>query len=74
LGKWYDSVEDSVYKTHPCFAELKDPHRRVHEHGKKAADLFLGGDRVAAMVEFNKVEEASREVVTFLQKMIDSID
>lgn len=74
LGKWYDSVKESVYRNHPCFKELEDPHRRVHEHGKKAADLFLGGDRVVAMEEFDKVEQASREVVALLQKMIDTID
>ncbi|MCG8512478.1 MAG: methyl-accepting chemotaxis protein [Rhodospirillales bacterium] len=74
LGKWYDNVTESVYRDHPCYPQLEDPHRRVHEHGKKAADLFLGGDRVAAMEEYEKVEEASREVVALLQKMIDTLD
>jgi len=74
LGKWYDGVKDSVYRNHPCFKELEDPHRRVHQHGKSAADLFLGGSRVAAMEEFEKVEQASREVVALLQRMIETIE
>ena len=73
LGKWYDNVEESVYREHPSFQALKEPHRRVHQHGKHAAELFLSGDRVAAMQEYEEVEAASKEVVELLQSMIDSL-
>lgn len=73
LGKWHDSIKDPVYTDHPAFAKLEAPHRRVHEHGKKAAELFLAGNRVAAMTEFAKVEKASVEVVQLLRDMIDAL-
>jgi len=73
LGKWYDQVEDPAYKEHPAYAKLEEPHQRVHEHGKKAAELFLAGDRAAAMAEYAEVEAASHEVVDLLRQMIDGL-
>lgn len=73
LGKWYDNVKESMYREHPSFGALEEPHRRVHQHGKRAAELFLSGDRVAAMQEYEEVEAASKEVVELLQRMIDSL-
>lgn len=73
LGKWYDSVRDPAYTAHPAFTRLEAPHRRVHQHGKKAAELFLAGDRVAALTEFAEVEKASAEVVNLLREMIDGL-
>lgn len=73
LGKWCEQVKDPKYVNHPDFAKLAAPHKRVHEHGKKAADLFRGGDRVGAMAEFEEVEKASTEVVGVLRRMIDTL-
>ncbi len=73
LGKWYDGIRDPAYTGHPAFAKLEDPHRRVHQHGKKAAELFLAGERVAALTEFAEVEKASGEVVALLRAMIEDI-
>jgi len=73
LGKWYDNVRDSAYTEHPAFARLEDPHRRVHQHGRKAAELFLSGDRVAALEEFAEVDKASAEVVQLLREMLDGL-
>ncbi len=72
LGKWYGSVSDPAYLNHPIYRALEEPHRRVHEHGKKAADLFLSGDREGAGREYQEVERASREVVSLLDEMIGS--
>jgi methyl-accepting chemotaxis protein len=74
LGKWYDANNDPTYTRHPAFAKLLAPHERVHQHGKKAADLFLGGHRTEALAEFREVEKASVEVVDLLRQMIESID
>jgi len=73
LGKWYEGMQDAAYTRHPAFTKLEDPHRQVHQHGKKAAELFLAGDRVAALAEFDKVEKASAEVVGLLRAMLDDL-
>lgn len=72
LGKWYGSVTDPEFLRHPLFKSLEGPHRRVHDHGKKAADLFLSGDRDGARREYGEVERASHEVVSLLDQMIET--
>ncbi|MBE0529422.1 MAG: CZB domain-containing protein [Rhodospirillales bacterium] len=74
LGKWYDSIKDPLYTQHPAFAKLQAPHQRVHQHGRKAADLFLAGHRTEALAEFKEVEKASAEVVHLLREMIEMVD
>ncbi len=69
LGKWYQSVTDSSVKAHRAFQSLDTPHRLVHEHGKRMAELFANGDRVAALAEFEALEKASTEVVGLLGEL-----
>lgn len=71
LGKWFGAFERSGFKGHSDFESLKEPHQRVHEHADRAADFLDKGDRIAALEEFDKVEEASREIIAILEKMID---
>ncbi len=70
LGKWYDTVADDALRRSPAFQAIAEPHRRVHERGKKAAELFHSGDRAGAEQEFAAVEEASADVVRLLRKLI----
>lgn len=69
LGKWYDAVEDERYKNNPDFARLIEPHKNVHAHGIQAVRHFNGGDLKAALEEIEKVEDASRDVLTILGKL-----
>ena len=69
LGKWYKSVTDSSVKASQAFQTLDTPHRLVHEHGKRMAELFAKGDRVAALAEFEELERASTEVVGLLSEL-----
>jgi methyl-accepting chemotaxis protein len=69
LGKWYDTVTDPTIRAHPAFALLADPHQRVHAHGKAALELYVRGERAAAMVEVDRLNEASREVLDLLDRM-----
>ena len=69
LGKWYTQVDDGPVKRHPAFRDLDTPHAAVHRHGKAAAELFARGDRLGAMDEYNKMEQASRQVMTLLETL-----
>ena len=73
LGKWYDGIKDPLYTRHPAFAKLQTPHEQVHQHGKKAADLFLAGHRAEALAEFAEVEKASAKVVHLLREIIEAV-
>jgi len=73
LGKWYESVTDPAIREKAAFKAIADPHRRVHEHGRKAAELFHDGHREEAAAEYKEVDKASREVVELLRKLIKEV-
>lgn len=69
LGKWYDQVSDSQYRDHPAFRALVKPHQAVHAHGIEATRLYNAGKVAAALGEIDKVELASREVLSLLREL-----
>ncbi len=66
LGKWYDLIEDPLYQENTNFKRLVHPHKLVHEHGIQAVRLYNDGQVEAALIEIEKVEEASKEVLKLL--------
>ncbi len=70
LGKWYDNSTDGALRSHSAFAALKQPHKDVHDHGKRAAALFAAGDRAGAEAEVVKMEDASGIVVQHLDELL----
>ena len=69
LGKWYDSVDDPKYTNNPAFAKLKEPHRAVHDHGIKSVKLYNSGDINGAIEELRKVDDASKDVLSYLSEL-----
>lgn len=69
LGKWYDTVEDPKYKNNPVFQKLIDPHKLVHEHGIQAVRYFNDGQMDQALHEIEKVEIASKDVLSMLAEL-----
>lgn len=69
LGKWYDKVEDPKYKNNPVFQKLIDPHKLVHEHGIQAVRYFNDGQLDKALHEIEKVEIASKDVLSMLAEL-----
>jgi methyl-accepting chemotaxis protein len=69
LGLWYDKVNTPELRSHPAFAQLEEPHRLVHAHGKRSVDLYNAGNIGMALQEIQKVEQASRQVLALLRKL-----
>ena len=69
LGQWYDNIEDPAIKAQPTFARLAEPHRRVHEHGKKALERHAAGDFDGANAEVELMNEASHQVLELLDTL-----
>lgn len=69
LGKWYDAVNEANYLNHPAFAQLVEPHKKVHEHGIQAVRYFNDGNTNAALAEISKVEASSKEVLRLLGEL-----
>ena len=69
LGKWYYAVTDQEIKNAPTFRSLEDPHDRVHRYGKEALKALHEGDMDGALAKAGSMEQASREVLTLLERL-----
>jgi methyl-accepting chemotaxis protein len=70
LGKWYFGPASLPYRKLPAYAALAAPHKRVHTHGKAAAEAFARGERAAVAAEFDAMQQASVEVLRCLEALI----
>jgi methyl-accepting chemotaxis protein len=70
LGKWYDQMEDTAILRSPAYANLADPHQRVHQHGIQAAKYYEEGRKEEALREMSKMEDASVEVLRLLDELL----
>jgi methyl-accepting chemotaxis protein len=69
FGKWYDGLQDPALRASVAYGRIKDPHHRVHAHGKEALAQFQSGDYAAAVTAAGKMEHASQEVFAALDDM-----
>jgi len=69
LGKWYDRVIDQRILANPSYKGLMEPHKRVHQAGKDALNLFHGGDRQGAARALDRLAAASQEVLAILDQL-----
>lgn len=69
LGKWYDKIDDPDIKKSDAYIKMEKVHANVHIYGKKCAELFEKGDRVAAAEEYNKMSKESKYVLQYLNEI-----
>ncbi len=74
LGRWYDAQTDPALTGHSAWGALKDPHERVHAAGIEAARRYNAGDFDAAAEKVREADQASREVVAQLDRLIAAFD
>ena len=70
LGRWYFGAASLPYRRLPAFPALAGPHKRVHVHGKAAAEAHQRGDYAAMRQEMAALEEASRETLAGLSALL----
>ncbi len=73
LGKWYDNVSEEAMLGHSAYKDLNAPHEKVHAHGKEALRQYANGNWEQAIEEAHKLDKASHEVLTLLQKLGDEV-
>lgn len=72
LGKWYAQVE-STYGQIDAYRQLDTPNQALHNHGRKALEQFIQGNRDASDICLQKMEEASFNVFTCLDNLEQSV-
>ncbi len=73
LGKWYDSVNEPAVKGSPSFTVLENPHKRVHDAGKRALTCHAAGDHAGAEAALAELDRASHDVMGVLDSLAGEI-
>ena len=63
FGRWHDGVSDSATLALPSFKAIEEPHRTVHELGRKALAALAAGDTATARREVALLREASGRIL-----------
>ena len=75
LGRWYYEGEGrDCFSQLQGYAEMEQPHHRVHHHGVEALTLYKAGDTTAAIAALGEMENASMEVLECLERMAASAE
>lgn len=69
LGRWYDAVSDDNLTGLPVFKALRDPHQRVHRHGREVLRAVQAGNQAEVTEAVSRLESASGEVMNLLDQL-----
>ncbi|MFP4400284.1 MAG: methyl-accepting chemotaxis protein [Candidatus Woesearchaeota archaeon] len=73
LGKWYDSDGKNDFAGNPAFRSLMVPHEQVHKLGNEAVKLWNEGNKDGAKRKVEQADNASKEVVSLLSELKNSV-
>ncbi|MDR3440670.1 methyl-accepting chemotaxis protein [Telmatospirillum sp.] len=73
LGKWYDNVSDDRIRSQPAFRAIAQPHKQVHDAGKRALAAFWKGDEATTRARAEEMKQASHDVVRLLTQLIGEL-
>lgn len=74
LGKWVSGKGRDEFGKHQSFQRLDRPHHQVHEHGVKAIQDMQTGNLSSAADHLVKMEEASKELMSCLDGIANSLN
>jgi hypothetical protein len=73
LGKWYyEGDGKACFSQLPGYKEVESPHMAVHRHGVAAVQHFHAGELDQCIIELDRMEAASLEVLRNLEQMAAS--
>lgn len=75
LGKWYFEGEGvDCFSQLSGYRDIASPHQTVHEQGAIALDGFYSNDIAKSLAALNKMEIASMDVITNLERMVENAE
>lgn len=75
LGKWYFEGEGvNSFSQLPGYRDIAAPHKIVHEQGVIALQTFYAKDKALTLSALAKMEQASIDVVSNLEKMVTAAE
>ncbi|MGE5503591.1 MAG: methyl-accepting chemotaxis protein [Actinomycetota bacterium] len=73
LGKWYDSCSEAAVKESPAYGALLEPHRKVHEAGKRALACHAAGDSAGRDTALSEMDRIATDVLSGLDRLADDV-
>jgi uncharacterized coiled-coil protein SlyX len=73
LGQWYSSDKSRKYQKSSSFKALERPHSDVHQHGIAGLKQLQSGDIKQSLLSFEKMEQASEQVINILDDIGNQI-
>lgn len=75
LGKWYyNEATAKRLGRYESYKKLEAPHEQVHQNAKKAAEAYQEGDIKKAESHLAKLEEASNQVVNYINDLLQLLE
>lgn len=73
LGKWYYQGDGRKFAGTDAFRRLEEPHKLVHQRGRMALTANLSGDQDAVTQYIGQMEQASVDVIKYIDLLLNSI-
>lgn len=74
LGKWYfNEATVRQFENHADYQNLDEPHQRVHQQARLAAEAYQNGDLQLAEQHLREIEQASADVIGLIDKLISQL-
>jgi len=74
LGQWYYAGEGHErFAGLRGYADLETPHRAVHQHARRAVELYYAGGLEAGLAELKAMEQANRMVMNGMSRMLGEL-
>jgi hypothetical protein len=74
LGQWYYQGEGREHFARlRSFAEIEKPHRAVHDHARRALELYYAGGLDAGIAELKAMEQANQIVMKGITAMLGTL-
>ena len=69
LGQWVNSEQSRQYQKSASFKAIERPHSEVHQNGIAALNHLKSGDIKQSLVSFEKMEQASTQLINILNDL-----
>ncbi|MDN3685262.1 CZB domain-containing protein [Vibrio sinaloensis] len=73
LGQWYYRGDGQAFNHLRSFSMIEEPHKGVHESGRRAMNQANVGNMDAMASSINAMEDASERVVVQIDHLMDEI-
>lgn len=73
LGQWYYRGDGKAYSHMRSYQLLEEPHKEVHDNGRKAMHQAISGDVEGVITSVKAMEDASMHVVSQIDNLMNEI-